>query len=208
MITGESIAQVSSQTLANLNAIAKAAHTQVVRPVIGYDKQEIMDRAKEIGTALLCEKVQEHCGISHSFPMTTGQTGILRNEEENLPENLLEKTREAAREIDLDQLTAKDFRTQYLYTTELPEEAIIIDCQQPHMRRAWHVPKSQHHDFETLLATYKKLDKTKTYILYCTYGSQTPYVAEIMQQSGFDAYAFQGGISQVKRKYESLKVQN
>ena len=50
LITGESIGQVSSQTLANLAVIDKAASVPVLRPLIGFDKREIIDRAKALGT--------------------------------------------------------------------------------------------------------------------------------------------------------------
>ncbi len=50
LLTGENLGQVSSQTLTNLRAIDAAARRPVLRPLIGLDKQEIMDRAKAIGT--------------------------------------------------------------------------------------------------------------------------------------------------------------
>ncbi len=50
LLTGENLGQVSSQTLMNLRAIDAAARRPVLRPLIGLDKQEIMDRAKAIGT--------------------------------------------------------------------------------------------------------------------------------------------------------------
>lgn len=50
LVTGENLGQVSSQTLPNLRAIDAVARHPVLRPLIGLDKQEIMDRAKAIGT--------------------------------------------------------------------------------------------------------------------------------------------------------------
>lgn len=50
LVTGENLGQVSSQTLANLRAIDAVARHPIVRPLIGFDKQEIVDRAKAIGT--------------------------------------------------------------------------------------------------------------------------------------------------------------
>ncbi|HYM39273.1 MAG TPA: hypothetical protein VEY12_03885 [Thermoplasmata archaeon] len=50
LVTGENLGQVSSQTLMNLRAIDAVARHPVLRPLIGMDKQEIMDRAKTIGT--------------------------------------------------------------------------------------------------------------------------------------------------------------
>lgn len=50
LVTGENLGQVSSQTLASLQVIDDVARRPVLRPLIGFDKQEIVDRAKAIGT--------------------------------------------------------------------------------------------------------------------------------------------------------------
>jgi len=50
LVTGENLGQVSSQTVASLRAIDAVARHPVLRPLIGFNKQEIVDRAKAIGT--------------------------------------------------------------------------------------------------------------------------------------------------------------
>jgi thiamine biosynthesis protein ThiI len=50
LVTGESLGQVASQTLENLTVIEEAATMPVLRPLIGMDKQEIIDQARSIGT--------------------------------------------------------------------------------------------------------------------------------------------------------------
>ncbi|HEY3302413.1 MAG TPA: tRNA uracil 4-sulfurtransferase ThiI [Candidatus Binatia bacterium] len=50
LVTGESLAQVASQTLENLAVIGKAATLPLLRPLVGMDKQEIIDQARRIGT--------------------------------------------------------------------------------------------------------------------------------------------------------------
>ncbi len=50
LVTGENLGQVSSQTIASLRVIDAVARHPIVRPLIGFDKQEIVDRAKAIGT--------------------------------------------------------------------------------------------------------------------------------------------------------------
>ena len=49
VVTGEAIGQVSSQTLANLSAIDPVADRPVLRPLCGFDKDEIMAEATRIG---------------------------------------------------------------------------------------------------------------------------------------------------------------
>jgi thiamine biosynthesis protein ThiI len=53
IVTGDNIGQVASQTLDNLNAIDEAAEILTIRPLAGFDKNEIIDLAIKIGT---CEK--------------------------------------------------------------------------------------------------------------------------------------------------------
>lgn len=50
IITGESLGQVASQTMQSINCSNAVVHTPVYRPLIGFDKQEIMNIAKQIGT--------------------------------------------------------------------------------------------------------------------------------------------------------------
>jgi thiamine biosynthesis protein ThiI len=50
LITGESLAQVASQTLENMTVIQQAALIPILRPLVGMDKQEIIDQARRIGT--------------------------------------------------------------------------------------------------------------------------------------------------------------
>ena len=50
LITGDSLAQVASQTLHNMAAVGYAVRTPLYRPLVGDDKIEIMDAARKIGT--------------------------------------------------------------------------------------------------------------------------------------------------------------
>ena len=50
MVTGESLAQVASQTLPNLRAIEAIADMPILRPLIGFDKIDIIAKAEQIGT--------------------------------------------------------------------------------------------------------------------------------------------------------------
>jgi len=50
LVTGESLAQVASQTLANLAVIEEAANLPILRPLVGMDKQEIVEEAQQLGT--------------------------------------------------------------------------------------------------------------------------------------------------------------
>jgi len=84
LVTGENLGQVSSQTLANLRAIDEAARRPVLRPLIGFDKQEIIDRAKDIGTYEV-SKGPEICDLlGPPAPATQAQVAQILAEEAKL----------------------------------------------------------------------------------------------------------------------------
>ena len=61
IVTGESLGQVSSQTLPNLQIIEKVVSIPILRPLIGMDKLEIINMAKKIGTYQISILLQEDC---------------------------------------------------------------------------------------------------------------------------------------------------
>jgi thiamine biosynthesis protein ThiI len=61
IVTGESLGQVSSQTLPNLQIIEKAVSIPILRPLIGMNKEEIINLAKKIGTYQISILPQEDC---------------------------------------------------------------------------------------------------------------------------------------------------
>jgi thiamine biosynthesis protein ThiI len=61
LVTGESLAQVSSQTLDNIATIEEVTKMPILRPLIGMDKEEIIQLAKKIGTYEISIKPQEDC---------------------------------------------------------------------------------------------------------------------------------------------------
>ncbi len=63
VVTGDSLGQVSSQTLKNIMVVEEASKLPIIRPLIGVDKQEIVDLAKKIGTyEFSIKKVPPQCG--------------------------------------------------------------------------------------------------------------------------------------------------
>jgi len=85
LVTGENLGQVSSQTLASLRAIDSVARHPVVRPLIGFDKQEIVDRAKAIGTYEV-SKGPEICDLlGPPRPATHARLDQVLAEESKLP---------------------------------------------------------------------------------------------------------------------------
>jgi len=61
LVTGESLGQVSSQTLPNIKVIEEIVKIPVLRPLIGMDKGEIIELAKKIGSFKISIRPQEDC---------------------------------------------------------------------------------------------------------------------------------------------------
>jgi thiamine biosynthesis protein ThiI len=61
LVTGESLGQVSSQTLANLDTINRAATLPVLRPLVGLDKAEIVALAQQIGSFPISIEPDDDC---------------------------------------------------------------------------------------------------------------------------------------------------
>ena len=61
LVTGESLGQVASQTLENIAAVNQAVTIPVLRPLIGSDKQEIMQRAEQLGTHDISAQTAPDC---------------------------------------------------------------------------------------------------------------------------------------------------
>lgn len=61
LVTGESLGQVASQTLENMAVIQQAARLPVLRPLVGMDKQEIIDQARRIGTFDISSIADQDC---------------------------------------------------------------------------------------------------------------------------------------------------
>jgi thiamine biosynthesis protein ThiI len=70
IVKGDSLGQVSSQTLKNMFVIDKASQTLILRPLIGFNKQEIIDITKMIGTYDFACNMPEYCGVISDRPST------------------------------------------------------------------------------------------------------------------------------------------
>lgn len=61
LVSGEALGQVASQTLSNLSTIERVSDVPILRPLIGMDKQEIVDQAKRIGTFEMSIEPHDDC---------------------------------------------------------------------------------------------------------------------------------------------------
>jgi thiamine biosynthesis protein ThiI len=81
LVTGESVAQVASQTLTNLNIIDEVSELMVLRPLCMTDKQTIINKAREIGTEEFPKHIPEYCAVTSDSPTTKAKAQRLAEQE-------------------------------------------------------------------------------------------------------------------------------
>lgn len=93
LFTGESLGQVASQTLENIVAINAVTNIPVLRPLIGFDKEEIINIARKINSYSVSIRPFEDCCTLFvpRHPVTRPQLSELEKAEKNIPlEELIE----------------------------------------------------------------------------------------------------------------------
>lgn len=86
LVTGEALGQVASQTLSNMATVSAVVGIPILRPLVGLDKQEIVDLSKEIGTYQLSIEPHQDCCqfLEPRHPVTHSTHEELLKVEENL----------------------------------------------------------------------------------------------------------------------------
>lgn len=84
LVTGESLGQVSSQTLQNLRAIDGAVEVPVLRPLIGWDKTEIVQAARDLGTYAISVGPEVCDVLGPAHPVTQARPDDVAREEGRL----------------------------------------------------------------------------------------------------------------------------
>ncbi|MBQ7954995.1 MAG: tRNA 4-thiouridine(8) synthase ThiI [Lachnospiraceae bacterium] len=97
LVTGESIGQVASQTMQSLIATNDVCDLPVYRPLIAFDKQDIVEISEKIGTYETSILPYEDCCTIFvaKHPVTKPNLNVIRRHEENLAENIDELVKTA-----------------------------------------------------------------------------------------------------------------
>lgn len=199
IVTGEAIGQVSSQTLQNLYVISQAAKLPVLRPLVGFNKEEILAQTRRIGTYEISAAVAEYCAIVPRHPATRASLEKVLSEEEKLDLSVLEWAIAERRVFSLRDLDPEELASPEMEIEEIPEGAVVIDLRSAASYRTWHYPGAIYMDFFKALRDYATLDRDDTYVLYCELGLKSAHLAERMRQAGFRAFSFKSGMKELMR---------
>lgn len=196
-VTGEAVGQVSSQTLQNLAVIARATELPVLRPLVGFNKDEILERARAIGTYDVSKVVGEYCAMVPRKPATSARLADVEREEAHLDRELLDRLVAERHVINLRELDLDKLDDPSLEASDVPEGAVVLDLRSKSAYRAWHWPGALFLDFAHALSVYPQLDADRTYVLYCEFGLKSAHLAELMRARGLDAVHFRHGLRDV-----------
>ena len=195
IVTGEALGQVSSQTLDSLYVIENILQDVIcLRPLIGFDKEEIINISRKIGTYEISEKIKEYCAIVPDKPVTKPELKKVEEIELLLEKNLIPLVIKTMRVIK----PPYEIEEEDVEIERIPDSAIKVDIRDKLEREI--LP------FESdLKIHYKEIDnyefdKNKTYIFFCNYGLFSQEVALKLREKGIKAYAYSGGILRYNKK--------
>jgi len=183
LVTGESVAQVSSQTLRNLALIDQATSMLVLRPLATMNKPEIMDMAKSIGTKDFAENMPEYCGVISKNPITHGSYKRMEREAKRFDYAVLDKAIEDAISINVDDiLNDVTSNTAIEVVQKLSDDMVVIDIRAEDDCIETSC-KSIKIPFHKLKTEFKKLPQDKEYLLYCEKGIMSQLHAQYLRDS-------------------------
>lgn len=196
LVTGEAIGQVSSQTLQNLRVITDRVELPVLRPLVGSNKNEIIDLARRIGTYELSAAVAEYCALEPDHPATRADLDEVRVEESKLDWEVLDRAVDDAESIDLRRLDLTTIGRPELAVEAVPAGAEVVDLRSAPAYDSWHYPGAERRDYFAALQHPDRFDPETTYVFYCEVGLKSAHVAEVLRTNGIEAYHFRGGLKQ------------
>lgn len=190
LVTGESMGQVSSQTVTNLNVIDRVTETLILRPLIAADKQDIIDQARRIGTAPFAEKMPEYCGVISQKPTIKASLAKVEAEEANFDFGVLDTAIQASFVEDVRDLAKAWALPEVEFSEAAGQDEVILDIRAPEEEEEAPLKVEGHQvlhmPFFKLAHQFGDLDSNKTYLLYCARGVMSRLQAIHLKEQGFD----------------------
>ena len=185
LLTGESVAQVSSQTLRNLALIDQVTNKLILRPLATMNKPDIIKMANDIGTRRFAENMPEYCGVISKNPITHGSFKRMEREAKRFNYEVLDKAVEEAQTLYVDEIiddvtnaapveVIQDLNAESNYVVidiRAEDECIETTCE------SIKIP------FHQLKTEFKKLPKDKEYLLYCEKGIMSQLHAQYLRDA-------------------------
>lgn len=191
LVTGEALGQVSSQTLTNLRHIDEVTDTLILRPLINWDKEDIINLSREIGTEDFAKTMPEYCGVISKSPTVKAVKEKLEAEEAKFDFSVLEQVVYNARVMDIREIDKESQKQapEVEQVTAVQEHAVVLDIRSPDEEDDNPLSidgvEVRHLPFYKLGTQFGDLDQSKTYLLYCDRGVMSRLQALYLQEQGF-----------------------
>ena len=195
LVTGESIAQVSSQTLPNLAVIDSVTDKLLLRPLSLSDKQDIIDLARAIGTEEFSRQIPEYCGVISNKPTTRARPERIAREEQHFNMQVIDDA-VAAAQTQLISQVARDIsgpQTDIQVFESLESGSTLIDIRHPDEQERSPLAIKESRDSKVLQVPFYQLqsymesmDRSALYLLYCDKGLMSRLHAAHLKDQGFE----------------------
>ncbi len=190
LVTGEAIAQVSSQTLTNLAVIDSVTDMLVLRPLIVMDKGDIVNISRKIGAEDFSASVPEYCGVISRKPTTRARRERIEHEETKFDFAVLDKAIAERRMVYIeDVVNDVDVDLQVEQVVEFTVGQVIIDIRHPdeEERKPLRAIGADiiKIPFYRLNTEFPGLPKDCQYLLYCDKGVMSQLHAAHLKDAGF-----------------------
>lgn len=195
LVTGESVAQVSSQTLANLSVIDSVTDTLVLRPLITSDKGDIIDLARQIGTEEFAANMPEYCGVISVKPTTRSTEERIVKEEASFDFEKLNQAYDQRRQVsitDVEKDNGPGVEVPVVTgfpTASLSSTTVVIDIRHPDEEERKPLSLAgvtlKKIPFFELSRAFPQLDSSTQHLLYCDKGVMSQLHAAHLMESGF-----------------------
>lgn len=195
LVTGECVAQVSSQTLQNLSVIDKVTDRLILRPLIASDKEDIVRLAARIGTEEFAANMPEYCGVISVKPVTRARMDRVEAQERKFDMTVLDSAYDSRVQTRIDRLAEETLERSEVEVLRVPlAHSTIVDIRHPDEEELApleaHVPivKIPFYELHTRVG---ELPAGGTYMLYCGQGVMSRLHASYMQQDlGLDVKVY------------------
>ncbi|WP_020406716.1 tRNA uracil 4-sulfurtransferase ThiI [Hahella ganghwensis] len=189
LVTGECVAQVSSQTLTNLNVIDSVAEMLVLRPLITTDKPDIIKIASEIGMEEFARNMPEYCGVISDRPTTKARPHRIENDENRFDMAVLEKAIDDMRVMNIDEILQTVTTVNDVQVVSTPaRDDVIVDIRHPNEQEKAPLHLTNNRiisiPFYELSSRMDELSGGSRFLLYCDKGVMSQLHAGHMSESG------------------------
>lgn len=191
LVTGDAVAQVSSQTLTNLNVVDRASDEVVLRPLIAMDKETIIAIAREIGTEPYARTMPEYCGVISQKPATRAKLSRVEADEAEMDPQVLIRAIEAREEAKVSELLDSKVTPEDVELVVTPAVTdVIIDVRHPSEGEQSPLQLTGNEilsiPFYELNRKVSELPANRQYLLYCDKGTMSRMHAVHLKAEGHE----------------------